>query len=110
MKGVARLETKQVTSDKSKRLVDAMQIVTRLSKRISVLILLGGTPAEVYDEVLKVIAEAPTEDAAPVVHGEWIERPDLCSLLSNTPAILYIFLLYLSPERLYKYPLHIQSK
>lgn len=69
------MELKQATSDKSKRLVDAMKIVTRLSKRISVLILLGGTPAEVYDEVLKVIAEAPTEDAAPVVHGQWIPVP-----------------------------------
>lgn len=55
-----------------KRLVDAMKIVTRLSKRISVLILLGAKASEVYDEVLKVIAEAPTEDAGPVIHGQWV--------------------------------------
>lgn len=57
-----------------KRLVDAMQIVTRLSKRISVLILLGAKASEVYDEVLKVIAEAPTEEAVEVVHGRWVVR------------------------------------
>ena len=59
-----------------KRLVDAMKIVTRLSKRISVLILPGAKASEVYDEMLKVIAEAPTEDAAPVVHGRWKPSDD----------------------------------
>lgn len=57
--------------ENKKRLVDAMKIVTHLSKRINTLILLGATPKEVYDQVLQVIAEAPTEDAVEVVHGRW---------------------------------------
>ena len=51
-----------------KRLIDAMQLVTKLSKTV-----LGVKSArKVYDEVLRCIAEAPTIDTVEVVHGQWI--------------------------------------
>lgn len=60
----------------AKRLIDSMQLVTKLSKRITVFILLGHTPQQIYDEVLRVIAEAPTVDAVEVAHGRWKPSDD----------------------------------
>ena len=44
----------------TKRLIDAMDIVTKISKKVTPLIEANEDPKRVYDEVLKVIAEAPT--------------------------------------------------
>lgn len=49
------------------RLIDAMKTVTNLSGRITSLIKMGENPMRVYEEVLQVIAEAPTVDAVEVV-------------------------------------------
>ncbi len=59
------------------RLIDAMRTVTKLSARVIPLIEIGAKPQEVYDEVLRVIAEADTVDAVEVVHGWWIEMPSM---------------------------------
>ncbi|MGM9587411.1 MAG: hypothetical protein ACI3VA_08000 [Candidatus Limivicinus sp.] len=59
-----------------KRLVDARKTVIKLSGRIMPLIQVGANPTQVYDEVLQVIAEAPTVDAVEVVRGHWIDRID----------------------------------
>lgn len=50
-----------------KRLIDAMQTVIKMSGRITPLIQMGANPAQVYNEVLQVVAEAPTVDAVEVV-------------------------------------------
>ena len=54
-----------------KRLIDAMQTVTKMSGRITPLLRMGVNPVRVYNEALQVIAESPTVDAVPVVHGRW---------------------------------------
>ena len=46
-----------------KRLIDAMQAVTKMSARVTPIIQLGANPTDVYNEVLQVLAEAPTVDA-----------------------------------------------
>jgi len=46
-----------------KRLVDAMDTVTKISKRVKPLIEQGCHPQRVYAEVLNCIAETPTVDA-----------------------------------------------
>lgn len=46
-----------------KRLIDAMNTVTKISKRVSALIQRGTHPTDVYNVVLDTIAEAPTVDA-----------------------------------------------
>lgn len=78
------------------RLIDAMKTVTNLSWRITPLIKIGANPMRVYQEVLQVIAEAPTVDAVEVVrcweckfgvtpygdeHDGWIE----CSNIHSRP-------------------------
>lgn len=45
-----------------KRLIDAMQTVTKMSGRITLLIRMGANPMQIYNEILQVIAEAPTVD------------------------------------------------
>lgn len=50
-----------------KRLIDAMQTVIKMSGRITPLIQMGANPTQVYNEVLQVVAEAPTVDAVEVV-------------------------------------------
>ena len=50
-----------------KRLIDAMQAVTKMSGRIVPMIRMGENPMQVYNEVLQVLAEAPTVDAVEVV-------------------------------------------
>ena len=54
-----------------KRLIDAMQTVTKMSGRITPLLQMGANPVQVYNEALQVIAESPTVDTVPVVHGRW---------------------------------------
>ncbi len=54
-----------------KRLVDAMDTVTKISKRVKPLIEQGCHPQRVYAEVLNCIAETPTVDAVEVVHARW---------------------------------------
>ena len=49
------------------RLIDAMQTVIKMSGRITPLIQMGANPTQVYNEVLQVVAEAPTVDAVEVV-------------------------------------------
>ena len=49
-----------------KRLIDAMQTVTKMSRRITPLLQMGANPVQVYNEALQVIAESPTVDAAEV--------------------------------------------
>ena len=48
-----------------KRLIDAMKLVTKIAKKAR----FGRIE---YDDVLAVIADAPTVDAVEVVHGRWI--------------------------------------
>lgn len=48
-----------------KRLIDAMKLVTKLAKKVR----FGRIE---YDDVLAVVADAPTVDAVEVVHGRWI--------------------------------------
>ena len=50
-----------------KRLIDAMNTVTKISKRVTPLIAQGCHQQRVYAEVLQVIADAPTVDAVDVV-------------------------------------------
>lgn len=50
-----------------KRLIDAMKTVIKLSGRIMPLIQMGANTTQVYNEVLQVVAEAPTADAVEVV-------------------------------------------
>ena len=59
-----------------KRLIDAMKTVIKLSGRIIPLIQMGANPTQVYNEVLQVVAEAPTVDAVEVVHGRWLRSID----------------------------------
>lgn len=47
-----------------KRLIDAVRLVIKLSKKVR----FGRIE---YDDLLAVIADAPTVDAAEVVHGRW---------------------------------------
>ena len=54
-----------------KRLIDAMQTVTKMSGRITPLLQMGANPVQVYNEALQVIAESSTVDAVEVVHGRW---------------------------------------
>lgn len=56
-----------------KRLIDAMNTVTKISKRVSALIQCGAHSTDVYNVVLDTIAEAPTVYAAEVVHAEWLD-------------------------------------
>ena len=51
-----------------KRLIDAMPLVTKISRRVRGM----SIPQDIYDGVLECIAEAPTVDAVEVVHGRWI--------------------------------------
>ena len=60
-----------------KRMIDAMQTVTKMSARVAPLIHTGASSVQVYDEVLRVIGEAPTVDAVEVVHGRWNFDEDL---------------------------------
>lgn len=60
-----------------KRLIDAMQTVIKMSGRITPLIQMGANPNQVYNEVLQVVAEAPTVDAVEVVRCKdckWVYR------------------------------------
>lgn len=57
-----------------KRLIDAMDTVTKISKRVTPLIEQGCHQQRVYSEVLKCIAEASTVDAVEVVHGRWVHK------------------------------------
>ena len=55
-----------------KRLIDAMHLVTKISRRVRGM----SIPQDIYDGVLECIADAPTIDAVPVVHGRWDKRKD----------------------------------
>ena len=60
-----------------KRLIDARKTVIKLSGRIMPLIQMGANPTQVYNEVLQVVAEAPTVDAVEVVRCKcclWYEK------------------------------------
>ena len=62
------------------RLIDAMQTVIKMSGRITPLIQMGANPTQVYNEVLQVVAEAPTVDAVEVVRCrdcKWYMPDDL---------------------------------
>ena len=63
-----------------KRLIDAMNTVTKLSKRVSALIQCGAHPTEVYNVVLDTIAEAPTVDAVEVVRCKVCKYFGKCSI------------------------------
>ena len=54
-----------------KRLIDALDTVTKISGRVTPLIHTGASSVQVYNEVLQVLSEAPTVDAVEVVHGWW---------------------------------------
>lgn len=60
------------------RLIDAMQTVIKMSGRITPLIQMGANPTQVYNEVLQVVAEAPTVDAVelPCKIGDKVYRID----------------------------------
>ena len=45
-----------------KRLIDAIKLTITLSARITPFVICGADPSVVYNEVLKVIAEAETID------------------------------------------------
>lgn len=64
--------------ENEKRLIDAMQTVTKLSGRITPLIRMGANPMQIYNEVLQVIAEANTVDAVemPCKIGDTVHRKD----------------------------------
>ena len=49
-----------------KRLIDAMDTVTKISKKVQPLLQNGCSAQELYDAVLEGIAEAPTVDAVEV--------------------------------------------
>lgn len=73
-----------------KRLIDAMKTVTKLSGRIAPLIQEGANPMRVYQEVLQVIAEAPTVDAVEVVrcekckHALWDEENEMWKCVESS--------------------------
>ena len=58
------------------RLIDAMDTVTKISKKVTPLIAQGCHPQRVYSEVLSCIADAPTVNAVEVVHGRWVKVND----------------------------------
>ena len=79
-----RLETKQATSEESKRLIDANILVGNLlSLTLTVTGLRAGKGVilellnKYRNGILQLINEQPTVDAAPVVHGHWIEHSHL---------------------------------
>lgn len=61
------------------RMIYAMQTVIKMSGRITPLIQMGANPIQVYNEMLQVVAEAPTVDAVEVVrcrdckHKGWVQ-------------------------------------
>ena len=65
------------------RLIDAMKTVTNLSGRITPLIKMGENPIRVYDEVLQVIADAPTVDATVVVRCKDCNHSKLPSMVTQ---------------------------
>ena len=56
------------------RMIDAMQTVIKMSGRITPLIQMGANPIQVYNEMLQVVAEAPTVDAD-VTHWMPLQEP-----------------------------------
>ena len=56
----------------NKRLIDGMDTVTKISKKVQPLLQNGCSAQELYDAVLEGIAEAPTVDAVEVVHAAWV--------------------------------------
>lgn len=74
-----------------KRLIDAMKTTIKLSGRIMPLIQIGANPTQVYNEVLQVVAEAPTVDAVEVVrcrecaipHNKYTGCPKLNGLVTT---------------------------
>lgn len=77
------METKQATSDKTsdkgKRLIYAEDLFEPPVKPIMVIGgRSGGKTAAMYEQIFRKRVEmAPTVDAAPVVHGHWIEHSHL---------------------------------
>ena len=58
-------------NDKNQRLIDAMQLVMKMSARVQKRLAEGVTVSELYNEVLHVIAEAPTiTPHCPICNGE----------------------------------------
>ena len=77
-----------------KRLIDAMNTVMKISKRVTPQIAQGCHQQRVYAEVLQVIAEAPTVDAVEVKHGRWTEAEDgdgaVCSVCGEDFCNVYL--------------------
>ncbi len=67
------METKQATSDKSKRLIDPDDFLKWVIKRFKCVPLVGSCDND-SESMKSLLAQAPTVDAAPVVHGRWVER------------------------------------
>lgn len=59
------------------RLIDAKKAVMNLSKRVTSLVRMGANPLQIYNEVLQVIAEVPTENGVTAV------RCKTCHLRGN---------------------------
>ena len=73
-----RLETKQATSDKtsdkSKRLIYAEDLLGTLKRRILFIGSRNGKTMALFEAILRnLIKMTPTVDAAPVIHGHWDE-------------------------------------
>lgn len=49
-----------------KRLIDVMDTVTKISKKVQPLLRIGGSTRELYDTILGCLADAPTVDAVEV--------------------------------------------
>jgi histone H3/H4 len=58
------------TVSSKKRLIDTVDTVTKISKKVQPLLRIGGSTRELYDTILGCIAEAPTVDAVEVADKE----------------------------------------
>lgn len=65
------METKQATSEKSKRLIDPDDFLKWVIKRFKCVPLVGSCDND-SESMKLLIAQAPTVDAAEVVRGMWI--------------------------------------
>ena len=83
-------DSKILQGTNKKRLIDAMDTVTKISKRVTQQIAQGCHPQRVYAEVLNCIAEAPTVDAVEVVHGRWVLKSRIYKMLDDVDEEFYV--------------------
>ena len=69
------------------RLIDVMDTVTKISKRVQPMLQIGASARELYDTILGCLASAPTVEAAAVVYCEqcknWDEETGWCDVHSH---------------------------